>query len=98
MESNSLKHAYKEWFATATPEQIAFVDSVFKLCEDNYSNGGDVVVECMTPGEIIAQFKSLDEVRTFCGLKLEQELNAREGADSDPVLERHRRFVQYWPE
>lgn len=86
---------YTKWLATATPKEIEFVDSVYAECEKHYSAGGDWIVECFTPEEILEQFDSLDTVRKFCGWKIEQELNARWGEDSDPQLERSRRFAQW---
>lgn len=92
--TNILK-LYKEWLATATPEQIAFVDSIYKECEEHYEDGGDTVVECMTPQEIMSQFKSIKDARDYCGLKVEQALNARWGEDTDPELEQMKRFEEW---
>lgn len=86
---------YKTWLATATEAQIEFVDSVFEVCERNYSRGGDVVVECYTPEEILDEFKTLNDVREFCGLKLEQAANCRWGEDTDPEVERLDAFKEW---
>jgi hypothetical protein len=79
---------YKNWYATATPEQIEFVDQVYVICEENYEKGGDRIVECYGPEEIIEDFKTITEVREHCNLMVEQELNARWGEDNDPELSR----------
>lgn len=77
-----------------TPAQREFVDRVYELCEKHYSDGGDTIVECYEPWEVIAQFKTLADVRDFCGLKVEQALNCREGTDQDPEVEAARRFKE----
>jgi hypothetical protein len=87
---------YKEWLATATAEQIAFVDQVYAVCEKHYQDGGDVVLECFTPAEVLEKFKTLEEVREYCGLKVEQALNARWGEDDDPQVARADRFEKNW--
>jgi hypothetical protein len=94
MKSSTLP-IYKTFLATATPEQIEFVDSVFALCEKNYSAGGDTVAECFTPTEVLEQFKTLADVRDYCGLRVEQEANARWGEDTDPELERLKAFAKW---
>lgn len=85
MESRTLP-IYKPWLETATPEQVAHVDAVYVLCERNYENGGDVVVEAMGPEEILEDIKTLDDAKVLCGLVVEQALNARWGADDDSEL------------
>jgi hypothetical protein len=77
---------YNRWMATATAAQIAFVDEVFALCERNYECGGDVVVECHGPEDVLAQFETLDAVREYVGLHNEQAANARWGEDTDPEV------------
>lgn len=86
---------YKQWLATATPEQIEFVDSVYAMCEQHYEAGGDTVVECMDPKEILAEFKTLNDARSYCGLKVEQALNARWGEDTDPEIKRMKDFEEW---
>ncbi len=95
-ESRSLQYVYKKWAATATPEQIALVDAVYLLCEKNYIAGGDSVVECFTPQEILRDFRTVEAAKSFCGLKVEQATNCRWGEDSDPELETQRRFNEGW--
>jgi hypothetical protein len=78
-----------------TPEQITFADEVYALCETNYNKGGDTVVECFTPAEICQQFKTLNDVREYCGLRLEAAANARWGDDTDRellALDRHKEW------
>jgi len=77
---------YMTWMASASAEAIEHVDAVFALCELNYKAGGDYVVECYGPEDILAQFKTLDDVRRFCGLQNEAAANARWGEDTDPEV------------
>ena len=86
---------YKDWYATATPEQIEFVDQVYAICEENYENGGDRIVECYGPEEIIEDFTTIAEVKEHCNLMVEQELNARWGEDDDPELKRLEDFKKW---
>lgn len=92
MKSNALKHFYKDWLKTAEQAEIELADNIYHICEQNYSAGGDTIVECYTPEEIIEQFKTVDQVKSLIGLKIEQELNARLGEDTDPQLERQRNY------
>jgi hypothetical protein len=78
MQSNSLRTTYKNWTETATPAQIELVDAIFAKCEECYEDGGDTIVECFRPAEILEQFKSVKEAMDFCELKAEQALNTRE--------------------
>jgi hypothetical protein len=88
---------YKTWLAAAPDAvDVAFVDAAYDMCERNYNAGGDTIVECFTPEEILSRFKTLPEIREFCGLKVEQALNARCGEDSDPEVGRMERFDQGW--
>lgn len=96
VKSGNLQRCYKKWQETAAPEQIAFVDDVFDMCEKNYENGGSMIVECYEPEKILKRFTSLQDVRGFIGLNVEQALNARSGEDDDPQLETYRRFNDEW--
>lgn len=98
MKSTTLRHLFKQWQTTATPEQLAFVDSVFFLCEENYSRGGDTVCECFIPSEILDEFETLEDVKSYIGLKLDQEANARWGDDDDPQAKRVQDFEKNWKE
>ena len=82
------RETYKDWVAQAQPKQIAFVDRVYKVCEEHYEAGGDLIVECYTPVELCKEFKTVKEVKAFIELKVEQELNARWGEDDDPQVQR----------
>ncbi len=82
MQSSTLP-IYKEWLANASKEAIAFVDLIYHECEQHYSAGGDIIIECWEPGEILEEFESIDDVKEFIGLKVEQALNQREGNDDD---------------
>ncbi len=95
MKSSTLRSCYRSWQTTATPAQLQFVDETYALCEEHYSAGGDTIVECFTPTEIIEEFSNLDEVRQYCGLKVEQALNARWGEDDDPEVQRHEQFEEW---
>jgi len=77
------------WIAKSNPtnEQIAFVDSVYDMCERNYERGGDSIVECWGADEIAKEFKTLKQVKEYCGAMVERALDARWGEDSDPQLE-----------
>ncbi len=87
MKSQVIK-AYKNFLETATPEQIAFVDSVYAVCEEHYENGGDTVVETFCPSEILTEFKTIKDVQEYCGLRVEAATNCRWGEDNDPEVER----------
>lgn len=82
MKSETLP-VYKAWLSTATPKQIEFCDQVYAICEENYENGGDRVVECYDPKMVIKYFDNLEQVKAFCGLVKEQRDNARWGEDSE---------------
>ena len=88
--SQMLKVLYKDWQATATPADLEFVDQVYEMCDRNYGAGGDLIIECYGPKDVLDEFKTLDDVRRVCGLHVEQALNARWGEDSDPELRRAR--------
>ena len=42
MNSQSIKD-YPEFIQSATKEQLQLVDEIYKLCEDQYENGGDII-------------------------------------------------------
>jgi len=96
-KSKTLQTCYAAWQIIATPVQVEFVDAVFAMCEEHYAAGGDTIVECYAPDEIIEEFISLDDVKRFCGLQVEQALNHRWGEDNDPEVKRSERF-QEWDE
>lgn len=83
---------YKTWLASATQEQIDFADQVYSTCEEHYESGGDRIVECWEPKDVLEFFKNTQEVQEFCGLAVEQELNCRWGEDTDPELKRMESF------
>ena len=95
ISSNTLK-LYKDFLATESKEKIEFVDQVYSLCEKHYENGGDTVVETFTPPEILDEFKTLKDVKKYCGLKIEQSLNCRLGDDDDPQLKNYHNFKEKW--
>jgi hypothetical protein len=77
---------YHVWSAQASEAHVAFVDDVFALCEKHYEQGGDTVIECMHPTEILLEFTTLADVKEHCGMYVEQALNARWGEADDPQL------------
>ena len=83
---------YKKFLESSSQEAIEFVDSVYAFCEEHYDAGGDNVVECMEPSEVVDEFSNLDEVKAYIGIKIEQELNCRWGEDDDPQVSRYERF------
>lgn len=89
--SNNLRNCYKSWASQACPTEAAFVDAVYALCEEHYAEGGDRIVECFDPRDIIKTFRGINDVKEYIGLHLEQALNARWGEDTDRELEEHRR-------
>ena len=85
---------FKKYLESASLEQAGFVDQVYKFCEDNYDCGGDNVVECMTPEEIVEEFNTIDDVKEYIGIRLEKELNCRWGGDDDKELARYRLYQE----
>lgn len=94
MKSRTLS-IFKTWLATAAVPQIAFVDAVYAMCEEHYDAGGDTIIECFSPAEILDEFNTLDDAKEYCGLKVEQALNARWGEDNDPEVKRHEQFEEW---
>lgn len=76
-------------------DQKQFVREVKALCLKNYENGGDTIIECFEDCEIVAEFKTLADVKEYCGLKVEQELNCRWGNDDDPEVRRAAKFANW---
>jgi len=95
MNSETLKFHYKEWKGNAKPEQIKFVDDIYKMAEDNYDAGGSIIVEAMSPQEVLDEFKSKKEAKEYCGLNVEQATNCRWGEDSDPEIETLNKFREW---
>jgi hypothetical protein len=78
-----------------SPEQKAFASDVYRICEQNYENGGDIIIESFTPEDIVKEFKSLRDVKDYILLRLERALNSRWGEDTDPQLLRYRRAAAW---
>lgn len=85
---------YKRWLESAAPEAIEFVDSVYEFCEKHYEAGGDTICECLDPSDIMEEFKTLDDVKEYMGIKVEQALDCRWGEDDDPELYRYEKFKE----
>lgn len=66
VESKSVRTAARMAAMTGAEKELA--DSIYKLAGDNYSNGGDVIVECWEPWALVAEFKTLDDAREYMGL------------------------------
>jgi hypothetical protein len=94
MKSNTII-LYKEWLNSASQDQIDLVDAIYHDCEQHYDAGGDTIVECFEPKDILEQFKSTNDAKKYCGLKVEQASNARWGEDSDPEIQTLRNFEQW---
>lgn len=75
-----------------TEKQAKFVKRVKEIANRNYDAGGDVIIETMSDEDILREFKTLKQVKGYCGLWVEQNLNARCGEDSDPQVEMATRF------
>lgn len=75
-----------------TQAEVDFVDQVFHLCEQNYDRGGDIVVETLSPDDVLEMFSDLSQVKEHCGIVLEEALNCRLGSDDDPQLLAYRRY------
>jgi hypothetical protein len=82
---------YNEWLETATPEQIALVDSIYAASEAHYEQGGNLIVEAFEPAEIIERFKSIEEVKAYCNQQIDYAKDHRWGSDDDPEL-----LLEYW--
>ena len=87
---------YTKFLKSASEDQIELVDSIYKACEDNYCRGGDLVVECYSPEDVLETFESLEEVKEMIKDLVEEELNCRWGSDDDPQLERYERSQEEW--
>jgi len=70
------------WRCTFFPSQVR------ELAQLNYEAGGSYIIECFTDEEILEEFKTLDDVKTYCKLKCEQATNCRWGEDDDPEVNR----------
>lgn len=68
--------------------QTFFPSQVRELAQLNYDAGGSYIIECFTDKEILEEFKTLDDVKTYCKLKCEQATNCRWGEDDDPEVNR----------
>lgn len=78
-----------------TEEQNNLAKAIRKMCELNYSRGGDEIVECFTDEEIVERFTSLEEAKRYCGRMIEAASNARWGEDTDPELARSKAFEEW---
>lgn len=68
MKSSSAKRTYAKKVAELTTEQAQLVDSIYHWAEENYEEGGDTIVDCYTPAEILESFTSLEDAIETCGI------------------------------
>jgi len=85
-KSNTAK-LYAKQMAQLLPEQAAFVDEVYRECEEFYACGGDAIVECYSPIEIVDEFDNMTQVHDYCRLVREKATDQRWGIDDDPQLD-----------
>jgi len=98
MKSSTLP-LYRSWLETASQLDVTRVDDIYYECEQHYDVGGDIVVECMEPSEILSHFfvegrdwgQVLASVRDFCNAHTDAAKDCRWGEDSDPELQK-----QHW--
>ena len=69
-----------------TAEQYNLVDEIITFCLKNYDNGGDIIIECWEFEEILQNFNTLEDAKTFIGIQLDREKDCRWGEDNDPEL------------
>jgi len=62
-----------------TPAQQAFVDDVKSWAMENYNKsfGASCIIECMTDDEILAEFNSVQDAKSYAKLQDEAYMNAR---------------------
>ena len=48
---------YKKWVDGASELEIQKADEIYLACEQHYAQGGDTVVECYSPDEVITQLR-----------------------------------------
>lgn len=58
--------------AAMTPEQLRLADELYAAAEADYNNC-DTIVECFEPHELVEQFKSVADMKEFCGVRKEYE-------------------------
>lgn len=86
MTSSTLS-LYSKWLENAAPQHIEFVDQIYTMAESLYEKGGDQIVECYGPEDILSSFESLEDAQERIALSHENRLNSRWGEDSDPELQ-----------
>jgi len=94
MKSDTIK-LYVDDLPDLTCEQVELVDDIYAACEANYDAGGDTVVECFDPFDVLESFDSVEAAKEYCGIKLEQALNHRWGSDEDDELQAMKRFEKW---
>lgn len=95
MKSATMRECYADWYKQAEYKQAELVDAIYAECEANYDKGGDTIVECFSPDEVLNEFKSVQEAKEFCQLKVEIALNSRWGEDDDPEMDRYQRSREW---
>lgn len=72
-----------------------FANHVYRMCQENYDAGGDIICECFTAEDICEQFGDLQDVKNYILQRLERALNNRWGEDNDPQLLRYSRAEKW---
>lgn len=85
MKSNVLS-LYTSWVETASPEDLKKADDFYFICEQNYEAGGDAIVECYSPEDLLREFKTIMDLRIAVERHNEQGTNCRWGEDTDPEV------------
>jgi len=94
MKSDTIK-LYVDDLSELTRKQVELVDNIYAACEANYDAGGDTIVECFSPSDVLESFDSVEDAKEYCGIKLEQALNCRWGSDEDDELQAMKRFEEW---
>lgn len=68
---------YTRWLASASEADIQRVDNIYRWAEDNYGDGADVIVECMSPEDILEECPTITDARRLASLRMEQEANTK---------------------
>jgi len=87
MKSKTMQYPFAQlWAKSAEPEAVALVDEIYAAAEEHYNQGGDQIVECFTPDEVLSTFRSVEEAKEHCNILTDRAKDQRWGEDSDPQL------------
>lgn len=76
-------------------EKRELVEEIKRVCQENYDNGGDEVIEDLDDIDIAWTFNSVEDAKRYCGIMVEQVLNQRWGEDDDPQLQKAEAFKNW---